>query len=160
MTRSNRPALDNTNPNFQVPDVFRPANAGFSVSETLTQFSSGPIPDPERLAKYNEILPGAANRILTMAENQATHRQKMEWRVITADIIRAYAGVICGFLITVMAFVIGGYLIYLGHDWAGATIIITDLAVLVGVFIYGTQTRKQQLQAKREASDKLIRPKK
>jgi uncharacterized membrane protein len=28
----------------------------------------GPIPDPETLKKYNEVLPGAADRIFAMAE--------------------------------------------------------------------------------------------
>jgi uncharacterized membrane protein len=34
-----------------------------------TRFS-GPLPPPEALAKYNDILPGAADRIITMAEHQ------------------------------------------------------------------------------------------
>lgn len=100
-------------------------------------------------------MPGAANRILTMAEKQSDHRQTLESNTNNADINRAYAGVACGFIITVLAFVIGGYLIFHGHDGAGATIIVSDLALLVGVFVYGTQTRKAQLETKRNAHDQL-----
>ncbi|MFH1760058.1 MAG: DUF2335 domain-containing protein [bacterium] len=39
---------------------------------------SGPIPHPQILQKYNEIVPDAAARIIKMAENQATHRQDLE----------------------------------------------------------------------------------
>jgi hypothetical protein len=95
-----------------------------------------------------------------MAENQSTHRQSLETKVVDSDIIRSYAGVVCGFVVTIVAFVIGGYLVINGHDWAGTTIIITNLAVLVGVFIYGTQTRKQQLQAKNAPSDQLVKRRK
>lgn len=31
---------------------------------------SGPLPEPEALAKYDQIVPGAAERILTMAEKR------------------------------------------------------------------------------------------
>ena len=36
---------------------------------------SGPLPHPEDLAKYEQVLPGAADRIISMAEQQAAHRQ-------------------------------------------------------------------------------------
>ncbi len=125
-----------------------------SVTRTATfaEYSSGPIPDPERLAKYNEVLPGAADRILSMAENQSAHRQVLEKKIIHSDSFRATFGVICGLIITLVALACGTYLIINGHDWAGATIIITNLAVLVGVFIYGTQLRRNERQKKSQQS--------
>lgn len=39
---------------------------------------SGPIPHPDIIKQYEEILPGAADRIISMAENQSSHRQAME----------------------------------------------------------------------------------
>jgi uncharacterized membrane protein len=36
---------------------------------------SGPIPHPNILESYNRILPGAAERILSMAEEEQKHRQ-------------------------------------------------------------------------------------
>ena len=40
----------------------------------IAQQFSGPIPPPDALAQYNNIVPGAAERILKMAENQAAAR--------------------------------------------------------------------------------------
>ncbi|MFI5089399.1 MAG: DUF2335 domain-containing protein [Terriglobales bacterium] len=34
------------------------------------RFSAGPVPPPEALERYNQILPGAADRIMKMAESQ------------------------------------------------------------------------------------------
>ena len=42
----------------------------------------GPLPPPAILEHYDRIVPGAAARILVMAENQSKHRQVLERRVI------------------------------------------------------------------------------
>jgi uncharacterized membrane protein len=39
---------------------------------------SGPIPDPESLAKYGDLDPGLPSRIVGMAESQLAHRQTEE----------------------------------------------------------------------------------
>lgn len=39
---------------------------------------SGPLPRPDDFAQFERVHPGAADRILKMAEEQAAHRQKME----------------------------------------------------------------------------------
>lgn len=41
---------------------------------SYTEAFSGPIPPPNLLERYEAITPGAADRILTMAENQSKHR--------------------------------------------------------------------------------------
>lgn len=43
----------------------------------------GPLPPPETLAQYEQVLPGSAERIMVMAENQAEHRQSLEETVKT-----------------------------------------------------------------------------
>lgn len=48
----------------------------------LTQTFSGPIPPPKLLEEYNMILPGSAERILSMAEAEANHRHEMERTVL------------------------------------------------------------------------------
>lgn len=46
---------------------------------------SGPIPSPDMMARYEEISPGFADRILTMAEKQANHRMQAEDRMIEIE---------------------------------------------------------------------------
>ena len=38
----------------------------------------GPLPHPEILAQYEEVLPSAAERIFTNVESQSAHRRKVE----------------------------------------------------------------------------------
>ncbi|GAB6010842.1 DUF2335 domain-containing protein [Viscerimonas tarda] len=51
------------------------------------QAYSGPIPDPESLAKYETIQSGFAERIMRMAEDEAAHRRKNEI-MLTKNIVR------------------------------------------------------------------------
>ena len=43
---------------------------------------SGPLPHPEHLREYENILPGSADRVIRMAEDQAKHRQSLEQTVV------------------------------------------------------------------------------
>jgi uncharacterized membrane protein len=54
--------------------------------QAMMQSFSGPLPPPEALERYNQVLPGAAERIISMAESQHAHRQELEKKVIHANI--------------------------------------------------------------------------
>lgn len=47
---------------------------------------AGPLPAPETLSGYEEILPGAAERILRMAEREQESRLTLESRQLESDI--------------------------------------------------------------------------
>jgi uncharacterized membrane protein len=89
-----------------------------------------------------------AERIIKMAEQQSSHRIEMESTVIRSDINRSMAGLACGFLVALTFAVVGGWAIHENHDWAGATICTVSLVSLVGVFIYGTVTRRNEREEK------------
>jgi len=60
--------------------------AGQEITQVEQKFHQGPIPDPETLAGYNQIVPNAAERILRMAEIEADHRQSLESSTLQANI--------------------------------------------------------------------------
>jgi uncharacterized membrane protein len=109
---------------------------------------SGPLPPPEILREFDQVVPGAAERIMRMAEKQQDHRIRLESKVITSDTYRSWAGLgLAGFL----GFIIvgcGSYLIFQGHDTAGATIITSTLIGLVTTFVHGTRSRRQERETK------------
>lgn len=49
------------------------------------KFHQGPLPPQEEFAGYERVLTGASDRILTMAERQAEHRQQIELETLRAD---------------------------------------------------------------------------
>jgi uncharacterized membrane protein len=55
------------------------------VGMILHKSHSGPLPCPEDLAHYDAISPGAANRIIAMAESNMVHRHTMESAVVRSE---------------------------------------------------------------------------
>jgi uncharacterized membrane protein len=111
---------------------------------------SGPLPPPEELAKYERILPGSADRIIRMAEQQATHRQHLEKVVVGSNASTQKWGLGCAFIIAMIAICGGVWLSLKGMSGAGLTSIISALAALVGVFVYGKSGQKEELKKKSE----------
>jgi uncharacterized membrane protein len=122
----------------------------FQITASGIQFS-GPIPHPDILVKYNDAHPGAADRIIAMAEKQAAHRQELERTVVNTNCLTAKRGPIYGFIICMTAIGGGVYLIELGKSAAGLASIIGALASLSIVFIYGRTKQQQELKQKSEA---------
>ncbi len=111
---------------------------------------SGPLPPPEALAKYEQILPGAADRILRMAEEQSAHRQHLEKVVIGSNSSTQQRGLVCAFIIAMSAICGGVWLSLKGMSGTGLTAIIGALGALVGVFVYGKSEQKKELKSKSE----------
>ncbi|MHC0551391.1 DUF2335 domain-containing protein [Salinicoccus sp. CNSTN-B1] len=47
------------------------------IVERMSISKSGPLPDPEDFARYEEIMTGAADRIMSMAEKEQSHRHEI-----------------------------------------------------------------------------------
>ena len=54
-------------------------------TETL-QISSGPLPDPETLGKYDKVYPGLAKCIVESFESEYRHRHEMEVIALKVDV--------------------------------------------------------------------------
>jgi uncharacterized membrane protein len=112
------------------------------------QYHSGPIPDPSTLERYDKILPGAAERILRMAEEQSAHRRDIEKYVIKSKSRDSLLGIIAGFLIAMGTIASGTYVASHGHVWSGTILGSAGLVGLVGVFIYGTRSSRKEREGK------------
>lgn len=111
-------------------------------------FHKGPIPSPSDLAEYDKILPGAADRLIAMAEEQGRHRRRLEEAVVKSDIERASTGLKFAFFLSLVIVCLGSLLIYYDHDWAGGGMIGTTLVSLAGLFITGKVLQKKELARK------------
>ena len=79
-----------------------------------------------------------------MAEKQSTHRQYIEkWAVIGGTIL-AYFGVKCAAVIAICTLFYGSKLILAGHVVSGTIFGGIGLVGIVGAFIYGTRSRKEE----------------
>lgn len=112
----------------------------------------GPLPPPSVLKGYDDVLPGAANRILELVEKQSNHRIGLEYATIHSDIRRANLGLICGFVVALSFLAASLFLITKGFELGGTILGTVDLVALVSAFIYGTIARKNERIQKHEIS--------
>jgi uncharacterized membrane protein len=93
---------------------------------------SGPLPPPRMLEEYNSVLPGLAERIVNLAENDQRHVHKMD----RGYLVLRFTGQVAALLIALAGLVIGGLLIADGHNIEGLTALIIGLAPVIGAFLY------------------------
>lgn len=97
----------------------------FVELQQRAMYDSRPFPLPEILRAYEDLLPGSADRILSLAEQQQKQRAMHETR-------RA----IVAFLAMLILIGFSAYLASVGLAWAGLVVVIVSVASSAGAFIY------------------------
>lgn len=120
---------------------------------TLSAFSS-PIPPPEILREYNDLIPNGAERIMVMAEDQNRHRIRLESVVVQGDTKRSYTGLWLGFVISLAVLLLALYAIREGYPTLAGVIVAIDLVALASVFVYGSISRRNERADRREKQKK------
>jgi uncharacterized membrane protein len=103
---------------------------------------SGPIPPPSLLNGYETACPGAADRIIRMAEEQSLHRRKMEESLIDLakenmrlDYAEGRLGQIFGFALALGLVGFGAVVITKGYPWPGSLMSGVGLVPLIRLFL-------------------------
>jgi len=132
----------------QVPD----ADKGSVIAAMCTtlKIHQGPLPDPETLRLYNEIIPNGADRVMIMTEKQSNHRISIEEKVITGQLKESKLGQIFGLIIGLTAIICGTICILFGQPISGTIIGGIGLTSLVSAFIIGKAMQKRDLEKKQE----------
>ncbi len=110
---------------------------------------SGPLPHPDILRSFEEVIPGAAQRIFTQFEEQAAHRRLMEAKVISSGAFSQRIGTISSSLIGFIGVGGGIWLAHEGKDLIGLATAFTTLASLAGIYLYRKPKQQQELEEKR-----------
>ena len=119
---------------------------------------SGPLPHPDLLQRYEEILPGAAERILVIAENQQRHQISQERKIlehegialesartsIRAESRRSDFGMAIAAVIALAGLIGGVALIALDRWEQGIVLFLAPLTGLVGLFVYQSRVRRAE----------------
>ena len=110
----------------------------------------GPIPPPEVLAQYEEVLPGLADRIMVEAERQTAHRQAAEMTVIRNDARQSVFGLAAGVVTVLAALAVAAIFVFQGQPWFGIVALLAPITTLGGVFVHGTYSRRKERAARLE----------
>lgn len=110
----------------------------------LEKTYSGPLPLPEDLAKYDRVVPGAAERILRMAENESEHRRKRDNRMDWSIIITTILSVVFAFLSIIALSVLAYFALEMGYPTAASSFAVGAMAAVAGVFIYKSKKKAKE----------------
>ncbi len=124
----------------------RNVNTGFSAKfeQTTAQVRShtGPLPDPSILAEYNAVLPGLAERIVSITEQQFEHRRARERDELNADIEIAkrtsnqvLMGQVFSLIVSLTAILAGTYIAVNGQPWVAGAFGTAGIAGIVNGII-------------------------
>ncbi|QHN05152.1 DUF2335 domain-containing protein [Granulicella sp. WH15] len=113
---------------------------------------SGPLPPPEVLRQFEEIIPGSAERIFSQFEAQSTHRRRMEATAISSGAFSQKLGTISGALIGLLGVGGGVWLSHDGKSLAGLSTLFSTLAVLVGTYLYKRHQQDNERAEKNKPS--------
>lgn len=138
-----------TNPSRAREEDTRAAAQALLVSASSF---SGPLPPPDVLAAYERVLPGSADRIIRMAEDQGSHRRGLERQELAANIRTQSQGQWLAFVIALLVSAGGIYLLATGNGVSGLVALLTPLAGLVALFLVSRSRR-----ADKEASSEALR---
>lgn len=132
--------------------------SGARMSVTAAYFE-GPLPPPAVLREYDALAPGSAERIIRLMEQQSHHRMELEKTAIQHDTRRANWGLASGTMLSIGVLVLCAYLVYTGNALTGVALVIAEIVALAGVFVYGTNSRRQERIEKVESLERQRAPK-
>ena len=107
------------------------------ISLSITRSFSGPLPPPELLQGYNEVVKGGAERIFSQFEKQSDHRIKLEAEVIPEQLNQSKRGQFFGFVLVVLCLICAMIALMNGYEVFAIVIASTTIVGLAGVFVVG-----------------------
>lgn len=112
------------------------------IQGIASEIFTGPLPRPQDLAEYDRVLPGAAERLVRMAEIQQAHAADMERLIIAADIEDQKRGMRFGLLALLLLIGAAAYFAWTGNTVAAGLFLTAGVLGTIPAFIIGRDQRK------------------
>ncbi|TAL36474.1 MAG: DUF2335 domain-containing protein [Spirochaetes bacterium] len=102
-----------------------------------------PLPHPSAFAKYEQILPGSADRIIALTENEQKFRHDFNLEMMRSDRGLKKLGLILAFSI-IIVLLVSTVILYLisNSEWIAISL-IGEIALIASLFIYWTRKNKK-----------------
>jgi len=105
-----------------------------AIKQSLTRHS-GPLPVAADFEHYERVLPGTAERIVSMAEKQVEHRHQFENKMLVDSVKLEHKGQNLAFLVTFLALLAIVACVVLGHPYASIAPTLVAVPGLVSAFV-------------------------
>ena len=111
-----------------------------------------PLPSPAVLMDYDLAVPGTADRIVSLLEQEVLHQRAIEIKQVEAEIAGARTKELFRSITSLVAVVGGFMLLWYGKNLEGAIAFIITLAQLVGTSVAGRIRRAKANQSNASVS--------
>lgn len=148
--------LNNPPPTQAAPAEPRAVAVAQQVS--LEQFQ-GPLPHPDILQRYDEIVPGAAQMILQEFQSQSEHRRALEDMAVSSSCKREARGQWFALIIALAVIACSGLAFWKGYSAEAASSTVLTVLSLVYAFLYGVRSQRQERERKAQLMSGQAPPK-
>lgn len=131
--RGNQPEDHRTGDPVPVEDELAQIRLLLAQQTQTLAFWSAPIPEPDTLRRYEEVVPGAANRILAMAEAQILAPSERADRALGAEIDSAKSDRAAATLFLLVFFVASVVFFAVGNLVAGSVFMSVPVLGLIKI---------------------------
>lgn len=118
---------------------------GYAQMVQVSSFN-GPIPHPETLKGYEEVLKGSADRIISMAEKEQQHRFDCDNKIISEETARAKRGQQFGCFLITLLIIASIIFAYIGYPKIAMTIAGVTILGIGSIFVLDRLPKKQNDQ--------------
>lgn len=116
----------------------------------IEEYYSGPLPHPRHLEYFERTSSGAADRILSMAERQQSHRHAWEIRELRSSIVTERIGLFGGVAVAVGLIVGAVICAYFGATAIGVGLVAASAVSMVPAIIKGREWLNSRVVTKKE----------
>ena len=109
---------------------------------------SGPLPPPDLLHEFNEVIPNGAERIVKQFEEQSSHRREIEKVIICSQQKRSDIGQWLGFVLALVCIGSSVYLALRGHTTVASFLGSSTVIGLATTFVFGKLIQNKNLKEK------------
>ena len=136
--------IEGSEPLLVAPEILDdlPEEARKTIIMSTSASFSGPLPPPRMLRAYDEVLPGMADRIVTLTERQTDHRISTESILAKASVRSWTIGQYLGFSYSIGALVGTAYVAVNGNTAIAILILSTGVAGIARDLIRSLLSRR------------------
>ena len=116
---------------------------------------SGPLPSPQDLAEYEQILPGVSEKLLRLVEERQKHRLEVEKAVVSHEASDARWRLIVALTFTLVSFLAGVYLSLRRVEFPATVLFCGSIAMWTVTFVTSRKPRKREMLQESSFDDEV-----
>ncbi|WP_158601719.1 DUF2335 domain-containing protein [Solilutibacter pythonis] len=105
---------------------------------------AGPLPPPAVLAQFEQAVPGAAERILKMAEDEGEHARRIQASAYHGAARAQLLGQVFALMVALGGLASATVLALHDHDWVAGIVASTTVTTVVAAFLQARRAAKQK----------------